>query len=83
MKCEKCVVEGKKSKLYIERGEKIDPELQPETFYDEEGAIHIHWSKPNKRAPVHCSNGHKGMLICETKCITCGEGEEEKVVWDE
>ena len=82
MKCEKCVAEGKTSKLYIERGEKTD-DLHPETFYDENDVIHIHRDKPNKRARIRCSNGHTGWLIGATKCVSCEFGEEEKVVWDE
>jgi hypothetical protein len=82
MKCELCVKEGKTSKLHIEAGEATD-RTHPETFYDEDGVIHVHRAKPNKRARIHCTNGHKGWLIGDTICITCGVGEPERVVWDE
>lgn len=81
MKCERCVEAGKKSCLTIGQGEMTDP-TPPKTYYDEEGKIHIHRDKPSKRARIECSNGHKGWLIGETTCITCGVGEPEKIEWD-
>lgn len=82
MKCEKCVAEGKTSRLNIEKGEMTDA-THPPTFYDEEGVIHIHREKSGKRARIHCTEGHKGWLIGETRCISCEFGKPETVVWDD
>lgn len=82
MKCEICVKEGKTSKLHIEAGEVMNRD-HPPTYYDEDGVIHIHKEKVNKRARIRCSNSHAGWILGATRCPSCEFGEEEKVVWDE
>ena len=84
MKCERCVKEGKKSKIFTGPPQGRSAK-QDEIFYDEEGVCHKHVAPGARTATVRCTNGHTGKIIGDNICGApgCDYGEQEKVVWDD
>jgi hypothetical protein len=71
-RCDLCIAEGQKSKLYIEDGTTfLDDRKPPEAYWDEEGLHHYHAA--NARIDVyHCSRGHRFSITEYDECTGCG-----------
>lgn len=66
MKCEKCVEEGRKSRIY-EPGGGATTLAYYAPYYDEEGTRHIHDGNTTT-SEWSCSNGHKWSFRTRSGC---------------
>jgi hypothetical protein len=65
MKCQQCVSEGKKSKVFIDGT--FATAMSFNKYYDEDGEFHSH--DPNRyTTSYHCSNGHHWDLTDYRPC---------------
>lgn len=68
MICDTCKSSGLKS--IVKKAGRIDPTINPHSFYDEEGRQHIH-NKEKMVTQYVCSNGHMFSVTVNPGCW-CG-----------
>jgi len=66
-RCETCVSEGERSKVYLPQYSITTAMIDPPPYYDEEGRFHRHVANTNT-AEWTCSRGHRWTVRSRPAC---------------